>query len=119
MIVRGLESAIQWSIKRRRSILRERARCDTVAACEATECTRVVLPPRLLFDELLGRFMSHSAYNRYIRPTIADMHHEYFQCLANKDKRGARWAVIRGHMYVIPSWVWLCLMRAFERVLAK
>lgn len=84
-----------------------------------TDSRRIVLPPRLFYDGLLRRLMSPAAYKRYIVPHVADMHEEYFACLAKGDERGARWAVIRGHLYVIPSWVWSLIGQLLARVLGK
>jgi hypothetical protein len=77
------------------------------------------MPPRLFFDGLLKRLMSPGAYDRYIKPVIADMHDEYYECLAKKDERSARWAVIRGHLNVVTSLVLSRLVRLLARVLGK
>lgn len=47
------------------------------------------------------------------------MHEEYFASLAKGDENGARWAVIRGHLYAIPSWVWSLVGQVLARVLGK
>lgn len=86
---------------------------------ECVETPRIILPPRLFYDGFLRRFMRPAAYKRYIVPHIADMHEEYFSCLSKEDWVGARWAVIRGHLYVIPSWVWSLLGQLLARVLGK
>ncbi|HWK51172.1 MAG TPA: hypothetical protein VNR40_14865 [Steroidobacter sp.] len=86
---------------------------------ERVETRRILLPPRLFYDGLLRRFLRPAAYKRYIVPHIADMHEEYFSCLSKNDEAGARWAIIRGHLYVIPSWVWSLLGQLLARVLGK
>ena len=115
-VIHGMRRAFQRTIKRPRALAPQGIRCDAIADGEPISHTRTLPPPRVLLDELIGRFMSGGAYNRYIRPVIADMHHEYFQCMAINDERGARWAIVRGHCYLIPSWLRLCLMRVFARV---
>lgn len=89
------------------------------AVREAPGGRKIVLPPRLLFDGLLRRLMTPVSYKRYVIPHVADMHEEYFSCLAKKDNAGARWALIRAHLYVIPSWVWACLGQLLARVLGR
>lgn len=100
----------------RREIIRRSQLVDTR---EVVATPRIQLPPRLLYDGLLQRLLSPGAYKRYIVPHVADMHDEYFVCLAKGDEAGARWAVIRGHLYVIPSWVWSLLGQVLARVLGK
>jgi hypothetical protein len=111
--------AAQIAIQRKSAIRCELRRREVAASHQPTQPNRIVLPPRLFFDGLLRRFMPLGAYDRYIKPVVADMHHEYFECLARRDSRGARWAVIRGHLYVIPSWVYSRLLRLIARVLGK
>lgn len=100
----------------RREIIR---RSHLLSTHDAVEAPRIQLPPRLIYDGLLQRLLSPGAYKRYIVPHVADMHDEYFACLAKGDEAGARWAVIRGHLYVIPSWVWSLLGQVLARVLGK
>lgn len=107
-------------IREGKSLFRqELAKRDIAAANEPSKTHRIELPPRLFFDGVLRRLMPPAAYARYIDPHVADMHEEYFACLAKKDERGARWALIRGHLYVIPSWLWSQLGQLLARVLGK
>jgi hypothetical protein len=71
----------------------------------------------LLYGRLLQRFLQPSVYKRFVEPHIEDMHDEYFKCLAKEDEGGARWAVIRAHLYVIPTWIWTLLATLIARVI--
>jgi hypothetical protein len=77
----------------------------------------VVAPPSLLGASLMRKFLRPADYKRIIEPHIADMHEEYFACLAKKDERGARWAVIRGNLYAVPSWLWGLVAQLLARVI--
>ena len=101
------------------AVERELAQRDRTTASAWRDEGRIKLPPRLFFDGLLRRFMSPGSYRRYIEPHVADMHEEYFACLINKDEIGARWAVIRGHLYVVPSSLWAQLGHVLARVFGK
>lgn len=79
---------------------------------------KLVRPPRLVYGPLLQCLLRPSAYKRYVEPHVADMHEEYFACLAKGDERGARWAVIRAHLYVIPTWAWALIARVIEWIRA-
>lgn len=78
---------------------------------------KLMHPPRLVYDRLLQRLLQPAVYRRFVEPHIEDMHEEYFQCLVQKDERGARWAVIRAHLYVIPSWGYALLASLIARVI--
>lgn len=80
--------------------------------------SKLVRPPRLVYAPILQRFLRPAAYQRYVEPHIADMHEEYFACIAKGDERGARWAVIRAHMYVFPTWGWALLARVIAWIRA-
>jgi hypothetical protein len=73
--------------------------------------------PRVVYDRLLQRFLRPAAYQRYVEPHIEDMHTEYFACIAARNERGARRAVIRAHLYVIPSWAWALVASLIARVI--
>jgi hypothetical protein len=79
--------------------------------------SKLVRPPRLVYGPLLQCFLSPVAYKRYVEPHIADMHAEYFACIAGRDERGACWAVIRAHLYVIPSWAWALVASLIARMI--
>jgi hypothetical protein len=78
---------------------------------------KLVRPPQLVYAPLLQRFLPPAAYKRYVEPHIADMHAEYFACIAAGDQRGARWAVIRAHLYAVPSWIWALVGSLIARVI--
>jgi hypothetical protein len=67
---------------------------------------RLARPPKLIWSWLAQKLMSPAQYRRLCEPHIADMHAQYFECISRRDWKGARWAVIRGNLYAIPSWVW-------------
>lgn len=77
----------------------------------------LVRPPCLMGTGILRRLLRPADYNRMVEPHIADMHEEYFACLARRDERGARWAVIRGNLYAVPSWVWLVVVRVIAHII--
>lgn len=79
---------------------------------------KLVRPPRLVYGPLLQCLLRPSGYKRYVEPHIADMHEEYFACLAKGNERCARWAVIRAHLYVIPTWAWALIARVIEWIRA-
>lgn len=79
--------------------------------------SKLVRAPRLVYGPLVQRFLPPAAYQRYVEPHIADMHAEYFACIVKGDERGARWAVIRVHLYVVPSWAWALLASLIARVI--
>jgi hypothetical protein len=39
-------------------------------------------------------------------PVIADMQKEYIEAIASGDEWHARWIAIRGHLLVIPNWLY-------------
>lgn len=43
-------------------------------------------------------FFDKQAYDRYLKPHIADIYHNYYEALNRRDKRGARKAIIWGHL---------------------
>lgn len=77
----------------------------------------LVRPPCLMGTGILRRLLRPADYKRMVEPHIADMHKEYFACLARRDERGARWAVIRGNLYAVPCWVWLVVVRVIAHII--
>jgi len=71
-----------------------------------TKSVKLIKPPKLYWDWLARRLMSPSQYKKLCEPHIADMHAQYFCCINKGDEVGARWAVIRGNVYAVPSWAW-------------
>lgn len=67
---------------------------------------RLAMPPRFLWSGIARMVLSPAGYRRSCEPHIADMHQEYFECISRGDEWGARRAVIRAHLYAVPSWVW-------------
>ncbi len=47
---------------------------------------------------MASKFLSSSAYNRYVGPHIADIYHEYYQALQKGDLREARKVVLWGYI---------------------
>jgi hypothetical protein len=109
--VRQSELAARERFERVRKAVRQLSRYQSITqlwlrkSMEAPE-VRLAKPPGLLFGSIARLLLKPPAYKRYVEPAIADMHEEYFACLARGDKRGARWAVIRGNLYAVPAWLW-------------
>lgn len=67
---------------------------------------KLAKPPKFIWSWLDGRLISPTQYRKLCEPHIADMHAQYFECISKGDESGARWAVIRGNLYAVPSWAW-------------
>jgi hypothetical protein len=63
----------------------------------------------ILWTWIARLILSPSKYRSEWLPHIADMHFERFECLRRGDTRGARWAVVRAHVYSVPLRVWTIL----------
>jgi hypothetical protein len=119
----GVRRASLGTVERRlRKLKREqqrRAMSHVMPFARGAGMSKIKLarPPRLLGGPLLRRLLRPVAYKRYVEPHIEDMIEEYFARIAEGDERGARWAVIRAHLYVIPSWVWALVWPLIARVI--
>jgi hypothetical protein len=73
---------------------------------EQPEPAAVEEPANLLWAPIARLFMSPTRYNAEWLTHISDMNHERHECLRRGDLAGARWAVIRAHLYSLPlSWL--------------
>jgi hypothetical protein len=81
--------------------------------------SEIVESPKLLFLSCLRVVLTPDMDRRYLEPHVEDTYDEYFACLARNDPRGARWAVIRGTLYAIPSWLWALCSQIMARVIYK
>jgi hypothetical protein len=84
---------------------------------QQAERVRLARPPRLAFAGFFRMVLKPAAYKRYVEPAIADMHEEYFACLARGDERGAKLAVIKGNLYAIPGWAWAVLAQVVLKLI--
>jgi ferric-dicitrate binding protein FerR (iron transport regulator) len=65
----------------------------------------------------IARFvLTKEGFQRYVAPAIADMQEEYVEAVAKGDERHAQWIAIRGHLLVIPGWLYGFLTRAIKRI---
>ena len=70
---------------------------------------RVQLPPGYRLTAIARFVLPSSVFKRYVWPTIADMQLEYIEALNAGHVWHARWIALRGHMLVIPGWVYALL----------
>lgn len=83
---------------------------------ESDHHRRIVLPPGNRLAEIAEFLLTREAYHRYVAPTIADMQKEYIECLAKGDVWRARWIAVRGHILVIPGWMYALAARAVMKI---
>jgi len=63
-------------------------------------------PPGETLSRILSVVLTRNAYTKYVEPVIADMQFEYADALKKGHTRHARWIVIRGHLLIVPGWVY-------------
>jgi len=68
--------------------------------------TREAHPPGFKLASVTKSFLSPTAFKMFVEPVIADMQEEYVCAAAASEKARARWICIRGHMLVIPGWLY-------------
>jgi hypothetical protein len=66
----------------------------------------VALPPGYRLSVIAAFLLTRGAFKRYVEPVIADMQHEYIDALAAGHVWHARYIAIRGHLIVIPGWIY-------------
>jgi hypothetical protein len=94
----------------------------TVAQAQGLELTKDMLAeapsslPGTRIGHILRSFLTHRAYRRYVYPAIAEMQAEYFEALAAGQRGHARWIAIRGHVLLIPGWLYGLVAQAIRRV---
>jgi hypothetical protein len=67
---------------------------------------RIVLPPGARLSRVTRFLMTREAHGRYVEPIIRDMQLEYCDELAAGHIWHARWIAVRGHIQVLPNWVY-------------
>jgi hypothetical protein len=72
--------------------------------------------PGTRLSEITRFLLAKGSYRRYVVPVIADMQHEYVEAIAAGDKWHARWIAVRGHLLVLPGWLYGFLARAVKRI---
>lgn len=76
--------------------------------------TRLTLPPGFRINRLSQFLLTRKAHQRYVAPVIADMQEEYFQEISATRFWHARWIAIRGHLLILPGWLYAALARAIR-----
>jgi hypothetical protein len=66
----------------------------------------IVLPPGYQLARFLSFLLTREGYKRYVEPVIADMQSEYIEALSQGRVWHARWIVFRGHLLVVPGWLY-------------
>jgi len=69
----------------------------------------VRLPPGYRLTAVARFLLPEALFKRYVWPTIADMQWEYIEALSAGHVWQARWIAMRGHLLVIPPWVYAFL----------
>lgn len=67
---------------------------------------RVCLPPGYRLTAFCRFLLPRAVFKRYVAPTIADMQEDYIDALALDHKWHARWIFLRGHLLVVPGWLY-------------
>jgi hypothetical protein len=75
--------------------------------------------PGTHFAEILGVFMTARAFRRYVYPAIREIQAEHYEALGAGDRRQARWIVIRGHILVLPAFLYGLIAQGIRKVLAR
>lgn len=73
---------------------------------------KIQMPPLHPLTSLC-RWLSPSAYDRYIYPQVADIYHEYFKAIASGDRRWAIWVVVRGYLTILRP-LWAAIIATFQ-----
>jgi len=77
---------------------------------------RVVRAPGVMLHRTAKFLLTRDAHRRYVEPVIADMQHEYFEAIVAGREWSARWIALRGHVLVIPGWLFGLLAHAQRRL---
>ena len=118
----------QWLLApaNRRALNAYRALVSVIAELpEKKSALLVARPPRMKLAPgsrlaTVARFLLPEAlFKRYVQPPIADMQQEYIGALAKGDLWHARWIAFRGHLLVIPSWVYALLWGKLHELLGR
>lgn len=94
----------------------QRAELESKSLSESRE-RHVVRPvPGTRLAEIARLLLTRQSYQRYVAPLIADMQQEYVDAVAARRSGEARWIAIRGHLLVVPNWLWAFAARAIRRI---
>jgi hypothetical protein len=77
---------------------------------------KVVVAPGVTLNRVTQFLLTREAHRRYVAPVIADMQEEYCEALAAGRKQHGRWIAVRGHLLVIPGWLYGALVRAVKQL---
>jgi hypothetical protein len=66
----------------------------------------IVTPPGDMLAQVAKFLLTPNAYKKYVEPVIADMQQEYIDAIAARHTWHARYIVLRGHLLVIPGWIY-------------
>jgi hypothetical protein len=67
---------------------------------------QIILPPGYTLACLGRFFLTRKAFRQYVQPVIADMQEEYIVATKAGDPWHARWIILRGHLLVVPGWLY-------------
>jgi|SRR5581483_1578105 len=79
----------------------------------------VVLPPGYRLASIARFLLTRKAFERFVQPVIADMQREYIDAFAAGHQWHAKWIAIRGHLIVIPGWIWAAVAGRMEELLRR
>jgi ferric-dicitrate binding protein FerR (iron transport regulator) len=79
----------------------------------------VILPPGYRLASIAKFLLTRKAFERFVQPVIADMQREYIDAFAAGHKWHARWVAIRGHLLVIPGWIWAAVAGRMKDLLRR
>lgn len=99
----GLIQELPHSVAER---LRRKVFQKALADDAARASSKIVLPPGSTLANVTKFLLTRNSYKRYAEPVIADMQQEYIEAVAARHEWHARWIAIRGHLLVIPGWIY-------------
>lgn len=80
---------------------------------------RVRLPPGHRLAVVAEFLLTRGAFKRYVAPVIADMQEEYIEAIAAGHEWHARWIAVRGHLLVIPNWLYAVIVGKLAALLRR
>jgi hypothetical protein len=84
----------------------------TAAFASLERRKRVVIAPGTRLERLTQFLLTPKAHSVYVVPAIRDMQVQYFEAVRADHKWLARYIVLRGHLLVIPGWLYAAATRA-------
>lgn len=75
--------------------------------------------PGTFFAQMLRLFMAARAFRRYVYPAITEMQAEHYEALGAGNRREARWVVVRGHILVLPTFLYGLIVQGIRRLFAR